>query len=482
MSVIFAQLYADNINRGVHVFVVPIRRNDASHDTLPGVVLGDCGKKLGLEGIDNGFILFKNYRVPYDALLDKFSQISLEGKFKSLIKNKDKRAGIMIAGLVGGRICCTCGSEQDMRLGLTIALRFSAVRKQFGGQEGPELPILTYPLQRLKFIPSLAKLFAIRSCVIYSLGDINAFLRKLEEDPECLEVNEFHAILSSVKCVSSWYGTACLQECRESVGGLGYSSYSQLGRIRNNQDVMVTWEGDSSVLIQQTGKFLLKQIQKSFKGQKIHAKTMTFLKTDIHEINAFKPHFESSQELENETLIIDLIEYRLNLLLHQSLLKLQESTANSVDMVDAWNKSQPFYVQEACKAYGEYIMAHDFLRFVKDIAAKDETLGRIMRKYWLLYTIGVIEKSLVVFMEHLFNSSHIKIVRDSIMRLCNELAEDSIRIIDALAPPDLVIGSVLGVSDGQIYKKMIETVEKSKRVYEKPEWLPLLLEVKGIKK
>lgn len=41
-----------------------------------GVNIGDCGSKVGLEGIDNGFLEFSNYRVPYDALLDRFSSIN----------------------------------------------------------------------------------------------------------------------------------------------------------------------------------------------------------------------------------------------------------------------------------------------------------------------------------------------------------------------------------------------------------------------
>jgi len=42
---------------------------------LPGVVIGDCGEKNGLQGIDNGFLQFNYYRVPYDSLLDKLSSI-----------------------------------------------------------------------------------------------------------------------------------------------------------------------------------------------------------------------------------------------------------------------------------------------------------------------------------------------------------------------------------------------------------------------
>ena len=73
MSAIFAQLIIDGVNKGVHVFAVPIRDYE-THEPFPGVIIGDCGKKISLEGIDNGFIMFNNYRVGYDCLLDRFSQ------------------------------------------------------------------------------------------------------------------------------------------------------------------------------------------------------------------------------------------------------------------------------------------------------------------------------------------------------------------------------------------------------------------------
>ena len=43
---------------------------------LPGVTLGDCGKKQGLDGIDNGFMIFDNVRIPKANLLNRFSDIN----------------------------------------------------------------------------------------------------------------------------------------------------------------------------------------------------------------------------------------------------------------------------------------------------------------------------------------------------------------------------------------------------------------------
>jgi len=44
-------------------------------------VLGDCGKKNGHEGIDNGFIIFDNYRIPRENLLNRFSNVTEDGQF-----------------------------------------------------------------------------------------------------------------------------------------------------------------------------------------------------------------------------------------------------------------------------------------------------------------------------------------------------------------------------------------------------------------
>ena len=46
------------------------------------------------------------------------------------------------------------------------------------------------------------------------------------------------------------------------MGGHGYSAYSKLGQLYNDNDVNLTWEGDNHVLMQQTTKHILEQAQK----------------------------------------------------------------------------------------------------------------------------------------------------------------------------------------------------------------------------
>jgi acyl-CoA oxidase len=104
MSVVFAQLIVDGEYHGPHAFVVPLRCK-TTHQALPGITIGDCGKKAGYEGIDNGFILFDNVRIPKENFLNRLSDIDDEGKFTSPIKSIDQRFGLSMGGLSNGRLC-----------------------------------------------------------------------------------------------------------------------------------------------------------------------------------------------------------------------------------------------------------------------------------------------------------------------------------------------------------------------------------------
>ena len=53
-TIVYAQLYTpDGVCQGLHSFVVPIR-DPINMSPYPGLLIGDMGKKLGLNGVANG--------------------------------------------------------------------------------------------------------------------------------------------------------------------------------------------------------------------------------------------------------------------------------------------------------------------------------------------------------------------------------------------------------------------------------------------
>lgn len=50
-------------------------RDPKTHQVLPGIIIGDVGRKGGLNAIDNGYIMVKDVRVPLKALLGKLGTV-----------------------------------------------------------------------------------------------------------------------------------------------------------------------------------------------------------------------------------------------------------------------------------------------------------------------------------------------------------------------------------------------------------------------
>jgi acyl-CoA oxidase len=160
MSVVWAQLYIGEKHYGIHAFIVPIR-DKKDHNVLPGVVVGDMGLKAGLNNIDNGFMIFKGCRVPYDNMLDRFSSIDEKGEFQSPVSSADKRFAYFLGALTGGRIMITDLANVVTLNALTIAARFTCTRRQFGPPKKEEVLLIEYPLTQYRLVPNFAISFAL---------------------------------------------------------------------------------------------------------------------------------------------------------------------------------------------------------------------------------------------------------------------------------------------------------------------------------
>lgn len=103
-AIVYAQLYTpDGQHHGLNGFLVPIR-DTKTLQPFAGVIVGDLGEKIGLNGLDNGFVLFNNYRIPKENLLSRTGDISDDGQYISPIKSNKKRIGASFGALSGGRV------------------------------------------------------------------------------------------------------------------------------------------------------------------------------------------------------------------------------------------------------------------------------------------------------------------------------------------------------------------------------------------
>lgn len=70
-AVFHAKLMINGESYGVHAFIAQIRNSD-THVPLKGLEIGDIGPKYGFFSKDNGYMIFKDFRIPRTALLSRY--------------------------------------------------------------------------------------------------------------------------------------------------------------------------------------------------------------------------------------------------------------------------------------------------------------------------------------------------------------------------------------------------------------------------
>jgi acyl-CoA oxidase len=134
MAAVWAQLIIDGVEYGIQPFIVPIR-DPKTHQVYNGIIIGDCGNKNGANNIDNGYIIFKKYRIPKSYALDRLSGVDADGKFFNNAPNMEKLFGMYLGPLSLGRALISINSIAATNSSLAIAIRFVCTRRQFANSK-----------------------------------------------------------------------------------------------------------------------------------------------------------------------------------------------------------------------------------------------------------------------------------------------------------------------------------------------------------
>ncbi|MFH9740111.1 acyl-CoA dehydrogenase [Streptomyces roseolus] len=253
LAVVFAQLEVGGEARGVHALIVPLR---SGGEVLEGVEIEDDGLKMGLNGVDNGRIRFQGVRVPREALLNRFADVTPEGAYVSSIDNPDRRFFTMLGTLVQGRVCVGGAGVSVAKVALALAVKYAVRRRQFEASPGTgEQLLLDYGLHQRRLLPLLARTYALHFAQDAVRGQLHAVFSGDDDSPQARRRLESRA--AGMKALGTWHATRTVQECREACGGAGYLAVNRFAALKADSDVFTTFEGDNHVLLQLVAKGLL---------------------------------------------------------------------------------------------------------------------------------------------------------------------------------------------------------------------------------
>ena len=89
------------------------------------------------------FLIFDKYRFPRENILNRFADVTPEGNYVTSATDLKNVRGAVLGALSIARVTVTAKSEFYGTKALTIAVRYAAVRKQFGPKD-EEVSILEY--------------------------------------------------------------------------------------------------------------------------------------------------------------------------------------------------------------------------------------------------------------------------------------------------------------------------------------------------
>jgi acyl-CoA oxidase len=427
MATVFAKLIIGNIDYGVNAFIVPLR--DTKGNVLKGITIGDCGLKMGLNGVDNGTIRFENIAIPKENMLDRFASINEKGEFESPIPSDNRRFFTMLGTLVGGRIGIPRSALAAAKSGLTIAIRYSDQRRQFGPEGGSEVSILNYRIHQRRLLPLLAKTYAVHFALQYVT---HRFINKNES-----EMQEIEALAAGMKAYSTWSTTAILQECREACGGKGYLSENRIDALKNDTDVYTTFEGDNTVLMQLVAKNRLSEFRKSF-GKMNAVGIVNYVyentKTVLSEKNPIVTRKTDTAHLLEEEFHLNAFEYREKTILASAAKRMKKLIDSGLDPYDSFNVVQHQMIDVA-QAYLERVVLEQFQKTLNKI--EDEKSKEVLLKLYQLYALTQIEKNKGWYLEDGYMEAvKTKAIRKTVNQLCWEIRPDAVSLVKAFNIPD----------------------------------------------
>ncbi|KAF2429042.1 acyl-CoA oxidase [Tothia fuscella] len=425
---------------GPHQFVVQIR-DIKTNKPLEGIVIGDIGPKVGYAGMDNGYMLFKNFKIPHKALLSKHSGVDIDGKYIA-----PQNQAVVYGSMTFVRASIIMAARFTLARACTIAVRYLSIRRQFADRDhgGPEVAVLDYPSVQVRVLPLLAATYAMHYTGEAMFNLYSETRADIEQRGDLSRLAELHAASSGLKSACTLITADGSEICRRALGGHGFSAAS--GMIPLNTDKLdgPTVEGDNFMLSQQTAAYLIKRMTVAVAGkpsERIDLQFAAYLKegpTSNYDIYT------------NDADIVRLFKERVSYLTY----KVYES---KIVKKQPWT-SLMVQLHRLAMVHSESIMVENFYKAVftnEPSPPIDDTARGVLQDLFRLFSFTIIEaKSTEFILSGALKIPHLYNLAPKIQELLSAIRPHAVRLVDAWSIPDYLLDSSLGRHDGDVYNSL----------------------------
>ncbi|KAN0019334.1 hypothetical protein ACTFIU_002542 [Dictyostelium citrinum] len=475
-TIVFAQLLIPTSqqngklkNYGPHPFLLQVRSLD-DHTPLKGITVGDIGPKLGFNSIDNGFLRLDHVRIPRENMLSRFFRVNENGEYE-----KPKHPKLIYAGMVGVRSNMIENSFVCLSRAVTIAIRYSTIRKQFKSNRSDkeEKKIIEYSNQMNRIVPYLAQTFAYFFTGKRFSGEFNEMMKAVKQHQDTTLLSELHANSSGLKSLMTQSTSDGIESCRLSCGGHGYSQFSGFPYLWSNYVHMSSAEGESNLLPQQTTKYLLGILRKVLSGSSNNNNNENNDKSIGQSVKYIKEEFESSFENINQFIqekelnsivhpdsLLQLFKHRSFILIKSIAESIQEQMTNgNKDIPQIWSDLN-VEVNHCSKAHCQLYVVQSFYDQIILLSSNGGTSSStisILIQLLQTYCIWTINTNLVDLLQDQYvELSQIDFLKKSLINFYKLLRPNLVSLVDSFDLCNTTLGSALGSYNGDVYSTLYE--------------------------
>lgn len=462
LAVVFARLVVAGEDHGVHALIVPIRDGNGGA-ALPGVEIGDNGTKMGLLGVDNGRLSFHGVRVPREALLDRFAQVSEDGTYSSPIKSTNKRFFTMLGTLVQGRTSVAGAGISAAKVAVTLATRYAVRRRQFetgaagvdaDGNPAEQL-LLDYGMHQRRLLPLVARSYALSAAQEQLVDKLHHVFSAPEAEVDETERRELESLAAGIKALGTWHATRTIQESREACGGAGYLSLNRFAALKADSDVFTTFEGDNHVMLQLVAKGLLTGYASEFEDMDQFgmvkfvaglAVETVVERTAVHKLlDRLRDALPGGAQDDDEAGVLDtawqvgLLRFREEHMIAGCARRLKAGVDAGREPGAVFSEVQD-HVIGCAKAHVERVVLEAFAD--KVLALPDGDLRTALGLLLDLHALSVIEADRAWFIEHgRLSVQRSKQVTSEIGELCRKVRPLAVTFVDGFGVPEAMLAA-----------------------------------------
>ncbi|XP_045771180.1 probable peroxisomal acyl-coenzyme A oxidase 1 [Maniola jurtina] len=446
--IVMAQLYTKGKCHGIHAFIVQLREEE-THMPLRGIKVGEIGAKLGMNGTNNGFLGFDHVRIPRDHMLMKNSKVLEDGTYVNAPSSKLAYGTMMFVRVMLVNDVC-----KYMAKAVTIAVRYSAVRRQSQPKPNePEPQIIDYLTQQHKLLVGIATVHAFRMSADWLWLMYNNVTAELEAgDMERLP--ELHALSCCLKAVSTDDAAQCVERCRLACGGHGYMLSSNLPLTYGLVTAACTYEGENTVMLLQTARYLVKAWQQAAAGNSLPP-TVAYL----GELRAGRRSPPWDNTIEG---IVKGFHMVASGKIGICVAQIEKRQNNGMSYEDAWNMTS-IQLASASEAHCRAMLLSTYYKEnEKQVKTVSPALRQVLLQlcdlyvvYWALQRIGDLLRFTSI------SERDIEQLQNWYEDLLVKVRPNAVGLVDAFDIRDEILNSALGAYDGRAYERLMEEAMKS---------------------